>query len=74
MIVISTVTSSPTVMPDGLRTASLSGSRYPPSLGNSDVVKSTSPMRAATGMTPQPYVAILRTSWTSSAASSGSGR
>ncbi len=52
--VMSTLTSSPMVICCGFRTASLSGNRYPPSLGNSDVSNSMSPMSAITGITPQP--------------------
>ncbi len=49
-----TVTWSPSARSSGLRTASLIGTTYPPSLGHSDVVKSVSPIRPRTGIIPQP--------------------
>ncbi len=50
----STVTVSPSARPSARRTASLIGTRYVSPLGNKDVVKSVRPMRAFTGMAPQP--------------------
>ncbi|MCU1394521.1 MAG: lytic transglycosylase [Ilumatobacteraceae bacterium] len=48
------LTWSPRSRPSALRTATLIGTRYSSPRGNSDVRKSVRPMRACTGMTPQP--------------------
>ena len=49
-----TSTTSPSSSPSGLRTASLTGTTYPPSRGHSEVVNSVSPIRPRTGIIPQP--------------------
>ena len=48
-----TVTVSPTSMSSARRTTSLSGTTYPPFLGNSEVFQPVDPIRAATGIIPQ---------------------
>ena len=47
-----TSTTSPSSSPSGLRTASLTGTTYPPSRGHSEVVKSVSPIRPPPGSSP----------------------
>ena len=62
---------SPTLIPSALRTLSFSGTTYPPSFGNSDVVHRVDPIRSSAGIMPQPYV--TRADAARNSALSGSG-